>query len=102
MKTLEKLSRKDKNNLVTKKDGSLTKLAIDSIKTGFRCKFYPTYTSGTGRFTTNLTNDRVLTIIKLLGYKFEMGNDSPRGGKTGDYIEVSRVAFNKIKSLINP
>lgn len=101
MKTLEKLSRKDKTNLVTKKNGNLTTLAVESIKKGFNCKFYPNYTSGSGRFTTNLTNDRVFIIIKLLGYKFKTGNDSPRGGKTGDYIKVSKRAFNTIKSLIN-
>ena len=100
MTTLEKLSKKDKTNLVTKKDGTLTKLTIESIKTGFNCKFYPTYTSGTGRFTTNLTNDRVLTVIKLLGYKYMTGNDAPRGGRTGDFIKVSKRAFATIKSLI--
>lgn len=102
MATLEKLQKADKNNLVTKKDGSLKQRAIKAIS-DYRNrdnKFYTTYTSGTGRFTTNLTNDSIYWIVKLLEYKFEEGNDSPRGGKTGDFIKVSTVAFNNIISLI--
>ena len=49
----------------------------------------PCHTSGHGRFTTNLdyTKDveMYLTVIKV---KFESGNDSPRNGKTGNYIKV--------------
>jgi hypothetical protein len=49
----------------------------------------PVHTSGSGRFTTNLdyTNDckNIFTFLKL---KFEIGNDSPRGGLTGNYIKI--------------
>lgn len=49
----------------------------------------PVHTSGSGRFTTNLdyTNDckNIFTFLKL---KFEVGNDSPRGGLTGNYIKI--------------
>lgn len=103
MKTLEKLQKADKSNLVTKKDGSLTKRTIEAIK-GYRNnggKFYTHYTSGSGRFTTVLSNGNILILIKLLGYKFEEGNDSPRGGQTGNYVKVSKVAFNNIKSLLS-
>jgi len=102
MKTIEKLQKADKNNLVTKKDGSLTKRSIEAIK-DYRNgdgKFYTHYTSGSGKFTKNAENDNIYWIIKLLGYKFEKGNDSPRGGQTGNFIKVSKVAFNNIKSLI--
>ena len=49
----------------------------------------PCHTSGSGRFTTNLdyTNDTA-AILRLIGVKFESGNDSPRGGKTGNYIKI--------------
>ena len=103
MKTIEKLRKVDTTNEVVKKDGNLTKFAIAAIK-DFRNrdgKFYITYTSGSGRFTTNLSNSSVITICQKLGYKFKMLNDSPRGGKTGDYIKVSKKAFENIKSLVS-
>lgn len=49
----------------------------------------PVYTSGTGRFTSN--QDHTLAICKLLallGIKYVSGNDSPRGGLTGNYIRI--------------
>ena len=102
MTTLEKLQKADKTNIVTKKDGLLKQRTIEAIN-DYRNrdgKFYTTYTSGRGRFTSNLTNDSIYWVIKLLGYKFQEGNDSPRGGKTGDFIKVSKRAFNNIISLI--
>jgi hypothetical protein len=49
----------------------------------------PVHTSGSGRFTTNLdyTNDckNIFTFLKL---KFEIGNDRPRGGLTGNFIKI--------------
>jgi hypothetical protein len=49
----------------------------------------PCRTSGMGRFTTNLdyTND-VEALLKLLGIRYETGNDSPKGGKPGNFIKV--------------
>ena len=102
MKTLEKLQKADKNNLVTKKDGSLKIRVVKAIK-DYRngdCKFYTHYYSGSGRFTTVLENDNIYWVIKLLGYKFEKGNDAPKGGKTGEFIKVSKRAFENIMSLI--
>jgi hypothetical protein len=101
MEILKKLAKADKLNEVTKKDGNLTAKTIDAIKLGFDGKFYTCYTSGSGRFTTNLHNERVKTICRLLGYKYYLENDAPMGGKTGNYINVSKKAFNNIKSLIN-
>jgi len=102
MKTLEKLQKVDKTNLVTKKDGNLTKRAIKAIN-DFRNqegRFYTHYTSGRGRFTTNLSNTTIFYIIKLLGYKYSTGNDSPRGGQTGNYVQVSKRAYNNIRNLV--
>ena len=49
----------------------------------------PCTTSGRGRFTTNLdyTAD-VCRMLDQLGIKYISGNDSPRGGKTGNFIKV--------------
>ena len=48
------------------------------------------HTSGSGRFTSNLdyTSD-VVELLSLLGVKFEQGNDSPRGGKTGNFVKIN-------------
>lgn len=49
----------------------------------------PCYTSGSGRFTSNLdyTKD-VIELLDLLKVKYEVGNDSPRGGLTGNFIKI--------------
>ena len=101
MTTLEKLSKADKTNTVTKKDGTLTVKAIDAIRLFDGKVFRPTYTSGSGRFTTNLSNNRVADIARLLGYKVKTGNDALKGGKTGDYIKLSTKATANILGLIN-
>ena len=100
--TIEKLQKADKSNSVITKKGELSKFAISALK-DFRNrnnKFYTCYTSGKGRFTTNLHNTSVETICRLLGYKFSVENDSPRGGQTGNFIKVSKKAFENIMSLI--
>ena len=103
MKNLEKLVKADKLNLVTTKKGQLTKFAKDAIRNNdiSEHKFRTHYTSGSGRFTTNLENSRVETILKIMGWKYSKGNDASRGGQTGNYIKVSKSTFNKIKSLIS-
>lgn len=47
------------------------------------------HTSGRGRFTTNI--DSALQVVALLGLlkvAIRTGNDAPRGGLTGSYVEV--------------
>ena len=49
----------------------------------------PCSTFGTGRFTTNMDYTReTRNLLMLLGIKFESGNDSPRGGLTGNYFKI--------------
>jgi len=53
-------------------------------------KVYTCHTSGSGRFTSNL--DYTFATKKLLeraGVHFKLGNDSPRGGLTGNFIHFS-------------
>lgn len=49
----------------------------------------PCRTSGSGRFTTNLnyTND-ILYLLNRLNIKYKIGNDSPRGGLPGNFIQI--------------
>ena len=49
----------------------------------------PCYTSGSGRFTKNMDyTEDLKAILRLAGVKFESGNDSPKGGKPGNYIKI--------------
>ena len=63
-------------------------------------RVYTCHTSGSGRFTSNI--DRTEDAIKILkdaGLKIKVdfltGNDSPRGGKTGNYIELTSKGKTK-------
>jgi hypothetical protein len=49
----------------------------------------PVHTTGSGRFTNNLDYTRdCCNILSFLKIKFEIGNDSPRGGLTGNFIKI--------------
>lgn len=48
--------------------------------------------TGTGRFCHNLdyTSD-FTTLLAKLGVRFEIGNDAPRGGKNGNYVQIKMI-----------
>lgn len=47
------------------------------------------WTSGRGRFTTNLDHgNTICAALDLLKIKYQTGNDAPRGGATGKYIKI--------------
>ena len=49
----------------------------------------PCYTSGSGRFTTNIDyTDDICHLLDLLKIKYVAGNDSSRGGKCGNFIKI--------------
>lgn len=49
----------------------------------------PCYTQGTGRHITNQDHTYAVTnLLTRLGVNYETGNDSPRGGKTGNYVKL--------------
>lgn len=49
----------------------------------------PCHTSGTGHFCTNLDyTEGVKNLLNKIGVKYVAGNDSPRGGKPGNYIKI--------------
>lgn len=63
-------------------------------------KIYTGYYSGAGRFTTrHSAKDTVTAILNAQGYSFKEGNDAPAGGANGEYVKVSKVAFNFISNL---
>lgn len=45
------------------------------------------------------TSERLYKIIQTLGYQTSMGNDAPKGGREGDYIQLSPRAFKTIVNL---
>jgi hydrogenase maturation factor HypF (carbamoyltransferase family) len=49
----------------------------------------PVHTSGSGRFCKNMdyTKD-VIQLLEKLELKYTIGNDAPKGGLTGNYIDV--------------
>jgi hypothetical protein len=61
---------------------------------------YTCHHSGSGRFTTCLdyTKDTI-NVLELAGLKkdidFIVENDSPRGGKTGNYIKLTYIGKKK-------
>lgn len=49
----------------------------------------PCYTRGCGRFCSNLDHtDEICRFLEKLNVKFELGNDAPRGGLTGNFIKI--------------
>ena len=67
----------------------------NSVKKGNR--IYPKSYTGSGNYITLRDYSfQIEEIIKDLGYKFKTGNDAPRGGKQGDFIQVSKTAMNAI------
>lgn len=58
-------------------------------ETGKKVIIRPCHTSGRGRYTTNIDRtSEVCWLLDVLGVKFETGNDSSRGGKTGNFIRI--------------
>lgn len=88
----------NRTNGITKNSNGY-KLAKDLLTNGNIV--YTCHTSGSGRFTTNIdrTNDTVYTLT-CAGLKkdidFVIGNDSPRGGKTGNFVELTSKGKRKV------
>ena len=67
-------------------------------------RVYTCHTSGSGRFTTNIDRtEHTIYVLTLAGLKrgidFITGNDSPRNGKTGNFVELTSKGKRKsIKS----
>jgi len=91
-------------SIVLTKSGSINKQVQNMLK---NCRFDETsnkiftgYYSGRGRFTTRHSAEHtVLSILKAQGYKFTIGNDSDRGGASGEFVKVSKTAFNFILNI---
>lgn len=94
-----KLSTFNNRTKSVNKNSNGYKNALSLLKTGK--KQYTCHTSGSGRFTTNIdsTNDTISTLEitgLVSGVDFISGNDSPRGGKTGNYVELTSKGRRKM------
>jgi len=63
-------------------------------------RVYTCHTSGSGRFTTNIDRtDDTIKILQNAGLKLKVdfitGNDSPRGGKPGNFVELTSKGKTK-------
>jgi len=93
--------------LVLTKSGQISKNITNMIGNctfdDHTLKIYVGYYSGSARFTSS--HSALLDVTNLLdaaGYKYETGNDAPKGGIKGDFVKVkSRKAFNFVNSF-NP
>lgn len=91
-------------SIVLTKSGSVNKSVVNMIR---NCSFnepqrkiYTGYYLGSGRFTSaHSAISLVSSILKAQGYKFEKGNDAPKGGINGEYLKVSKVALKFIQSI---
>lgn len=59
------------------------------LKNPFSPVIRPCWTSGKGKFCKNLNHTQDLcNLLELLRVRYELSNDAPRGGKTGNYIRI--------------
>jgi hypothetical protein len=57
-------------------------------------KIYPCSWMKSGRnFACRDKSALITSVLKAQGYKFEIGNDAPKGGLEGNYIKVSKTAL---------
>lgn len=107
----ETIIKRMENAGLTKKDGSLQVKYCDStlrtylghLANGQR--IHPMFWTGTARTKTLVTTkyERMRDILGALRIEYKLGNDAPRGGMTGEYIELTdkgrRVLRESIESL---
>jgi len=61
-------------------------------------KIYACEWRGSGRFINCIDRRKsIKAVLEAQGYKYEEGNDAPKGGLEGNYIKVSKTAFNFLK-----
>lgn len=81
MKELEKEFKKMKI--------SKSKFEYDMVLNVIRCKRVHTV-KRTSTYVADFTKE-VVKIISDLGSGYEIGNDAPRGGKIGTYVEITEA-----------
>lgn len=71
------------------KNSSAYKLLNEWLESDENYIIRPCWISGRGRFATNLDYTGSLSyLLTQLRVRYEVGNDAPRGGKTGNFIRI--------------
>ena len=92
---MRKLSRKFYNE-----KGYLQAKYIEALETRKGFKFYTEYQTGSGRWRNYLSSSfELLQIFVALKIGYEKGNDSPRGGRSGDYVIINQICLNRIRKI---
>ena len=89
-----------KKNLCTKKGEVKSCYAgvIEEIKSG-ETKFH--YFRWSGFSTPVDKRSRYQDVLKALNLDYTFGNSAPRGGKEGEYIELTKSAINSLKPVVS-
>lgn len=76
---------------LTTKGGKIAKKYADVEKVLLGGRVHGKHYSGSGRYTSVANGTHYTTIegLRLIGVDFQEGNDAPRGGQCGDYVELS-------------
>lgn len=88
-----------KESIILKKNGDVKEKYVkllNKLETGKKV-FHLKYWTGTNRHRTLVDTDyyNMITLLKELGIKYELGNDAPKGGVTGDFIKIKSDKRNK-------
>ena len=77
------------NRLAINKNTAAYRLLYEWLQVPENARIRTCCTTGKGRFCHNLdyTSD-LITLLARLGVRYEVGNDAPRGGKTGTYVNI--------------
>ena len=71
------------------KTSSSYKLLTEWLNASGNYVIRPCWTSGRGRFTTNLDyTEQLKSLLTSLNVRYISGNDAPRGGKCGNFIKI--------------
>ena len=63
-------------------------------------KIYPCRWMKSGRkFACSDKSALIINVLKAQGYRYEEGNDAPKGGLEGNYIKVSKAALSFLKQF---
>lgn len=67
-------------------------------------KFYGKHRRGNGRFVTlsDCGYYNAIKALELLGIDYTTGNDAPRGGKTGDFVELTPKGKRQVAEWVKP
>ena len=87
-KRLNKLIEETKGSTNAVRRGTIAVNLVERVINGSEI-IRPCYASGRGKFTSNQDHTQITeNYLSKIGIMFESGNDSPRGGKTGNYIKI--------------